>query len=229
MKKFATLFILLFGTLQFVGAQTTEGHITYKIELSSDNPEMQMISAMANGSTMDLYFNKAKSRSEMKVGVFMNTTTIMDLDTKKMLTLTSGMMGKNAILGTVPENDEQTKAEQDSSKLKVTLTSETKEIIGLKAKKAIIATEDGKTVDFWYTDDIKVDLKGQAMVKKTGIPGVLLEMVVDQGGFKMNFTAIAYESKLPKNNQLFSMEVPEGYTVREGEELMKMMMPMFGQ
>lgn len=229
MKKIASFLILLFGTLQFIGAQTTEGHISYKIELSSDNPEMQMISAMANGSTMDIYFNKAKSRSEMKVGAFMNTTTIMDLDTKKMLTLTSGMMGKNAILGTVPENNETTKADQDSSKLKVTLTSETKEIIGLKAKKAIVSIEDGKTADFWYTDDIKVDLKGQAMVNKSGIPGILLEMVIDQGGFKMNFTAVAYESKLPKKNQLFDMEVPEGYTVREGEDMLKMMMPMFGQ
>ena len=44
----------------------------------------------------------------------------------------------------------------------------------------------------------------------------------------MNFTATAYEKKLPKKNQLFSMEIPEGYTVRQGEDMMKMMQG-FGQ
>lgn len=228
MKNTVVLLAVLFGMFQFVGAQNTEGHISYKVEVSSDNPEIQPMLGMMNGSTLDLYFSDMNSRTEMKMGSIANTTTIMDLNTKKMLTLTSGMMGRNAIQGTIPEPDESDKKGEEEDNFKIRLTSETKQIIGLNAKKAIVTVDNGKEFDFWYTDDIGTNLKGQAMIQKSGIPGVLLEMVIDQGPMKLNFTATAYEKKLPKKNQLFSMEVPEGYTVREGEDMLKMMQG-FGQ
>ena len=112
MKKITTILVVLLGMFNFVGAQNMEGHISYKVEVSSDNPEIQPMLGMMNGSTLDLYFSDMNSRSEMKMGSIANTTTIMDLKTKKMLTLTSGMMGKNAILGTIPEPDETEKKEE---------------------------------------------------------------------------------------------------------------------
>ncbi len=221
MKKLAALLLILFGTFQVVEAQKAEGHIAYKISFSTDDAETQAMLGMMNGSTMDLYFSDLKSRSEFKMGSMMTTTTIMDLETKKMLTLTSGMMGNNAIQGTIPEENEMDSADDDFEDFKVTLTSETKQIIGLKAKKAIVTTDDGQTWDFWYTDDISAEIKKQPMVIKIGIPGVLLEMVLNEGGMNMSFTATAFESKLSKKNDLFNMKVPEGYTVRSAEDMMK--------
>lgn len=217
MKSITTVFIVLLGMFNFIGAQNMEGHISYKIEVSSDNPDIQPMLGMMNGSTMDLYFSDMNSRAELKMGTMITTTTILDLNSKKMLTLTSGMMGKNAIQGTIPENDEVEKEED----VKIRLTDETKKIIGLTAKKAIVILDDGQEFDFWYTDEIAANLKGQAMIKKHGIPGVLLEMVIDQNEFKMTFTATSFEKKLPKKHELFKMEVPEGYTVRKAEDLMK--------
>ncbi len=216
MKNITAIIFLFLTTFQFVGAQNSEGHITYKIDFSTDDPETEAMLGMMNGSTLDLYFSNLNSRVEMKMGALMSTTTIMDLSTKKMLTLTSGMMGNNAIPGTIPENEE---VEEDDD-VKITLTSETKKILGLTAKKAIITVEDGKTFDFWYTDEISAKLLGQPMVKKNGIPGILLEMSLNESGMKMTFTAIAFENKLPKKNQLFNMDIPEGYIVRDAEEMM---------
>lgn len=208
MKSITTVFIVLLGMFNFIGAQNMEGHISYKIEVSSDNPDIQPMLGMMNGSTMDLYFSDMNSRAELKMGTMITTTTILDLNSKKMLTLTSGMMGKNAIQGTIPENDEVEKEED----VKIRLTDEIKKIIGFTAKKAVITTKDGHVADFWYTEDISAKVSDHQMVKKHGIPGVLLEMTIEESDVKMSFTAISFESKLPKNNKLFEMEIPEGYT-----------------
>lgn len=223
MKKLAALLVLFFATSQFVTAQNNEGHIAYTIAFSSDNPETQGMLGMMNGSTMNLYFNNLKSRSEFKMGGMITTTTIMDLETKKMLTLTSGMMGNNAIQGTIPNESEMDSKDDEnpSEDFKITLTSETKKIIGLTAKKVIVTLEDGKTVDFWYTEEIGAHLKSQPMLAKNGIPGLLLEMVLNQSGMNISFTATSFENKLPKKNQLFNMEIPEGYTVKSAEDMMK--------
>ncbi len=221
MKKIVAILIVFLGMSQFAEAQIKEGHIAYKIDLSSDNPEMQPMLDMFDGSLLDLYFNDLNSRVDMKMGSMMSTTTIIDLKTNKMLTLTSGMMGKNAIQGTIPEKEEMETDENPSEDFKINLTSETKQIIGLKAKKAIVTTDDGVSFDFWYTDEIGPDMKNQPMINKDGIPGILLEMVLNESGMKMSFTATSFVSKLPKKQTLFSLDVPEGYTIRSAEEMMK--------
>jgi GLPGLI family protein len=222
MNKIAAIFILFFASFQFSGAQNTEGHISYKIEFTANDSEMGDFMNMMQGSVMDLYYSDLFSRTDLKMGAMINSTTIMDLGSKKMLTLTSGMMGQFAVETTIPESEEAV----DDDDFKVTLTTETKKIIGLNAKKAIVNTDEGESFEFWYTDDIQVDLKGQAMMSQNGIPGVLLEMVIKEDGFKMSFTALSYETKLSKKKELFSMAIPEGYVVKSAEEMITM---PFGQ
>lgn len=218
MNKITAILILFLASFQFIGAQNLEGHISYKIDFTVDDSEMEEVMSMMQGSTMDLYYSNQFSRTDLNMGALINSTTIMDLGTNKTLTLTSGMMGNFAVQSTIPVDEE----DAEDADFKVTLTTETKQIIGLKAKKAIIVTDEGETFEFWYTDDIQLNLKGQAMMSQKGIPGVLLEMVIMQDGFKMSFKALSYESKLAKKNQLFSLDVPEGYTLKSAEEMITM-------
>ena len=124
-------------------AQMTEGHITYSIEASTDNPEMQMAIAMLQGSTMDLYFKEKSTRSEMKMGTMMTITTITNEADGNVLMLMGGMMGNNAVRSTMEELEVQ-KEEAEKPNYEVTLSDETKEIVGYTCKKATLVSEDGE-------------------------------------------------------------------------------------
>lgn len=217
MKKLAFLLIVLFGIFPIVNGQNSEGHIKYKITASTDNPDLEPMLGMMDGSLLDLYYSDLKSRAEFKMGMMSTTTTIIDMGSRKMLTLIS--MGKSALVGTIP--DDETIKDEQSEDYKISLTNDTKKIIGFTAKKAVITTKDGHVADFWYTEDISAKVSDHQMVKKHGIPGVLLEMTIEESDVKMSFTAISFESKLPKNNKLFEMEIPEGYTVTSIDDIKK--------
>lgn len=68
MKKL--LFILLVTTLTItaVNAQSKEGYIKYKVDMTSDNTEMQMGLAMMSGSKMEISFKGKDSRMIMNMG-----------------------------------------------------------------------------------------------------------------------------------------------------------------
>lgn len=199
-------------------AQHTEGHISYSIDFSSSQPDFQMYAGMLQGSKMDIYFTKGKSRAEMKMGTIMETTTITEESSGKILTLMSGMMGKKAI------HSNQSDAANEVSKddFKVELVNETKDIAGYKCKKALITNPEGNVYTFWYTEEVKMTTKGQKYFDGYGIPGMAMEFEIAEQGMNMKMSATLLEKKLPKKDKLFSMEVPEGYTVMTQEELMKM-------
>lgn len=77
MKKSLFLTLLLLTSTLGLNAQITEGHVKYKIEVSSDEPDMEMAVSMMSDATLDIYFQKDKSRTEMDMGV-MNTMVIVN-------------------------------------------------------------------------------------------------------------------------------------------------------
>jgi hypothetical protein len=60
-------------------SQVTEGHISYKIDLTSDNPDMQSALSMMQGSMLDIYFMGQSTRAEMKMGSMMNVSENMEM------------------------------------------------------------------------------------------------------------------------------------------------------
>ncbi|MBI1836964.1 MAG: DUF4412 domain-containing protein [Flavobacteriia bacterium] len=219
MKKIIpTLSILLISLTSF--SQITEGHISYKIDFSSDKPEIQKQIGMLQGSTIELYFKDQNTRSEMTMGVMMKITTISNNITSEMLMLMSGMMGNKASKTSLKDNTTQTLTDP-KEEINVKLENATKDILGYKCKKAILTDKDGNELIFWYTEDIAINKKGQKNFSSK-IPGVPLEYEMFQQGMKMLITATKIEPKLVKKpSDFFDIIIPEGYSILTEEEKLK--------
>lgn len=223
MKKiFLTLTFAVLTAISLM-AQLTEGHITYKIDITSDNPDMQMAVSMMQGSTMEVYFADKNTRSEMKMGTVMTVTTITSESTGDMLMLMSGMVGQNAIKSKL---DEVESKKEEAPKMEVTLVEETKTISGYTCKKAIVTTEDGTETVYWYTSEIEVSKRGQNYLS-ADIPGFPMQFELNNNGMIMTMTVEKLDKKLgKKSSELFDMKIPAGYKEMTMEELMQMGMGM---
>lgn len=210
------LFIAFMSIVVFTAqGQITEGHVSYKIDCVSDNPDMQMAVTMLQGSTMEIYFTEGLTRSEMKMGTMMNISTLTNEKSGDFLMLMSGMVGKNAVLTTL---DEMNKEKEETPEMEVTLVDETKVIMGYVCKKAIITAEDGSESVFWYTEEIKVASKGQSYLNEK-VPGFPLEYEINNAGLKMVLTVTTIEKKIKKAGDLFDFKIPEGYKKMTLEQL----------
>lgn len=216
---FLSTFLLL--TSLAAMAQITEGHIAYTIEITTDNPDMQMVVGMMQGSTMDVYFKDKTTRLEMKMGSMMNMTTITNEPTKDVLMLMSGMVGQNAIKTTLTEQDEQKTTEENP--FTVTLVDETKVVEGYTCKKAILTSEEGLESVYWYTEELDISKKGQKYLNDQ-VPGFPMQFELNNGPMKMLMTVSKIEKTLDKKlaATLFDMTIPEGYKEMTMEELQSM-------
>ena len=220
MKKIILSLVFVASTaITLVAQQLTEGHITYKIDVSSDNPEMEMAVGMMQGSTLDILFKEKITRSEMKMGTMMTMTTITDEKSGELLMLMGGMMGNNAIKTTT---DEMTENQPEKPKYDVVLSDETKTIENYVCKKATLTDEEGGETVFWYTEDISVSKKGQSYLNED-VPGFPMQFEINNGGMKMKMTVTSLEEKLDKKSaDLFKMNIPEGYKEMTLDDLKKM-------
>jgi len=211
------LFAFALSAIIGLTAFAQEGHLKYAIDIKGDDPQVEMMKSFFAGATMEMYFADNFSRVDMNMGSMMTTKTIIDLKKEETLTLMSGMMGK--IATTTQLEDINT---EENPKLDIELIDESKEIIGLKCKKAIVTTEEGDELEMWYTNDIEVkDKRGLSMLNQNGIPGFPVEFSMQQGPMLMSFTLSEYNKKI-KSKNVFDMTIPEGYIVKTAEELQEM-------
>jgi GLPGLI family protein len=224
MKKILLSLALIVGSITVNYAQIKEGHVTYKIDISTENPDMEMVVGMMQGSTLDIYFKEKMTRAEMKMGSMMNMTTISDEKSGKLLMLMSGMIGKKAISTTTEELS--SKDEKEKPKYEVELVDETKDIAGYKCKKAILTDEEGNESTFWYTEEIEVSKKGQNYLNEN-VPGYPMQYEINNSGLVMGMTVTNITKELSKSDlKLFDMSIPEGYAEMTMEELQQMGMGM---
>lgn len=219
MKKIITIvfFVLISGIS--LNAQVNEGFFSYKMDVSTDNPDMQMAVGMLQGSTMNIYFKEKKTRTEMKMGTMMSVITISNETSGDVLMLMSGMAGKNAIKSTLKEIEESS---TEKPKVDVELIDETKTIEGYTCKKAIITDEEGNATVYWYTEEINISKKGHSYLNEE-VPGFPMQYEINNNGLKMLMTVTKFEKKLEKKSDaLFEMTVPEGYKIMTMEEVKKM-------
>ncbi len=219
MKNLLFTFLVKTCTILPLFGQMTEGHISYKMEATSDNPDMQMAVSMMQGSTLDVYFKEKQTRAEMKMGAMMNMTTISNENNGEMLMLMSGMVGQNAIKSNLKELDS---AQAEKPKTEVTLENETKVIEGYTCKKAIVTDEEGTESVFWYTEEISVAKKGQNYLNES-VPGFPMQSEINNNGLKMIMTVTKVDKKLDKKaSELFDMTIPSGYKEMTMEQLKSM-------
>lgn len=207
------LFLAVVGTSI---AQTT-GQISYSMDFSSDNPDMAMAIPMMQGSTMELYFMPEKSKIDMTMGTFMKMNTVVDVKADKGLMLMEVMGNKTAT-----EMKDLSKAEkaEKTDEPKVEVTSETKDIVGYKCTKTISRDAEGNETIMWIATDLKASLKGHQQFGNSKLAGVPLEFSTVNNGMSIHFVATKFNKKVDK--KIFSMAVPEGYTVVSEEDLKNM-------
>jgi GLPGLI family protein len=202
-------------------AQLKEGHVSFKIETSTDNPDMQMAVGMLQGSTMEVYFKEKFTRGEFKMGSMMTITNISNETSGDVLMLMSGMMGNNAIKMNAKDLEKDT-ADLKKPKVDVSITNETKVIEGYTCKKALVTDEEGTISTFWFTEDIYAAKKGQSYLS-SDVPGFPMQFEMNNNGMKMMMTVTKVETKLAsKSSDLFNMSVPEGYKEMTADQLKQM-------
>ena len=207
---FFTLIAILLTSLSF--SQSEEGQIIYSIEMSSDEPQMEMAIQMMSGSTFELTFNHAGSMAKMDMGAIMSMTTVRNGD--DVLILMGGMMGKKAVKTTQKELASSEKFDKEAS---IEITEETKVIAGYKCQKAIITNSEDNVVEYWFTSDFKLSAGLHANANSL-IPGIALEFSIDKKGMTMTYTATSI-SKEVSDDVTFETSIPEGYDIMTMEEI----------
>ena len=218
MKNYFLLLSVISFTL-FGFSQEGKGRISYDIFVSSDDPQTAAYVDQMEGSILELYFDEDHIRSEMYLGEFMTTINIMKRGEDTTLTLLDGMMGKIAMKTTFDDlEDEQQLA---LSQREVELVDETKNVMGFKCKKAIVTTADDQESTIWYTEEILPSFrKGQYLYEE--IPGTPLEIESTWGKMDLKMVAFEFKKKIKKPQNIFTLEIPNGYTVRTAEEMKAM-------
>ncbi len=211
MKKIILLFLVSMSLNVFAQKEMKEGVMTMKMNMSSDNEQVNAQLAMIGDMAMTTYFKGNKSRSEMKNPMAGETTTIVDNDTKKILALIN-----NPMLGKKYTKTDVTPSEEDGKKLKVTPNGKTKTIVGYVCKGYDIEGSNmGVEVKMtmYMTEKIKAPTQNSAMLgdKLKGYPMYMI-MNMTQGGMPMKITMEVTELKDEKvADSKFEMTIPEGY------------------
>lgn len=208
-KSMFLAFILMLSTSKLF-SQTTEGQISYKIEFTSDSPEMASAAMMLKDSWMELYFAKDKTAVDLKMGEMMKIKTAIDTKINKGIILMEVLGSK------IATKIDQVKNKEENSYQQAVATSETKNILGFKCKKYLQRDSKGEELIIWATKDIDMNLVGQEQFANVEI-GVPLEFSTNDEGMTMNFTATKFNIKVDPS--IFKLDVPEGFTVMTEEEL----------
>ncbi len=220
MKRILLTVVMFASFVATSMAQLNEGHASYKVDVSSDEAEMAMAVSMMQGTTLDIYFKDQSTRSEVNMGALMKIETIMDGESGNALMLMDGMIGKKAIKTTAEELEAKSEG-TETPDFEVTLVDEQKKIAGYKCKKAILTDEDDNELIFWYTEDIKVNKKGQSYLNDQ-VPGFPMQYEINQNKMLMSFTVQEFNEKLENADELFSQDIPDGYEEMTLEELRMM-------
>ena len=217
MKKILFTLAVVCFSFGFATAQSTTGHIKYKIDMSSDNPEVEMQLAMFSGSTLDISFDGKKSSSTMSMGAMMSIKTITSED-EEVLMLWSGMVGNKAVRTSVEEMKDGEK--EKKTDMDVEFVKGSKTVAGYKCKKAISKTEEGDEVVFWYTEKLQMGAPGQGNLNGK-IPGIALAFESFNSNMIMSFEAIEVEDTI-EDDSIFNMEIPEGYEEMSYDDMKSM-------
>ena len=217
MKKITLLFALFVVATTTAFAQLTEGHVSYEIKVSSDDPDMAMAIMMFEGSTMNLYFSGDLARTDLDFGALISMTTVANNKTGDVLVLLGGMMGNRGVVTT--QTEMKADEGETTGETKVELQKGKKKILGYKCKKALIIDENGNEMVYWYTKAIKSqnpDVNSPA----NKVPGFPLELESNRDGMLMTFVATNIEKSLTEDTKTekLSLIIPEGYEEMTYEE-----------
>lgn len=217
MKKINILSLSLIAAFIMLGmgmtAKDFKGVITYKVSVTGSAVTDEIKAMMPK--TMTLKVKDNKSRSEMIMGMG-TTVAISDAETKTTIALIDMMGQKIAVKSTMEDIQKEL---DESPEFTVEKSSETKEILGYKCKKAIIRSDEGTEIIVFYTDELGSGSTYFDDPQFKEIDGLMLEFELPNEGMSMKFTATNIEKKTISDSEF---EIPEGYQVKTREEMQGM-------
>jgi len=207
MKLFFVL-IILFSTGQLF-SQISEGYIQYTIEVEAADTSLktkQSVGLLRN-SKMEIYFNPTHLRIDFTMGVISETKMILDFEKDSVVTLSKTAYGKYAVKNTI---EELSYAKQDKSS-SIQLFNDTKLILGYHCKKAIVSSKGVKTT-YWYTDEIKIEFKGNEFFDNK-LPGFPLFFSKTENGVYMQYQASNIREAISNADKVFNLTISPDYNL----------------
>lgn len=200
----------------FAGISQKGVYVKYETKIDATGEEADMMAMMMNGSTMELASNAERTYVKTQMGTMMTMEMQMLVKSEEMTIFMSGMMGNMAFQGNV--NDLENGEEEEAEEPEIELVNETKEILGIKCKKAIVKDSEGNESIYWYTENFN---RPEGMDKMpNGVPGLCLEFQQGTEGMMMTYTAIEFNDKANMEN--YQLVIPDGVDVMSLEDLQNM-------
>lgn len=190
-----------------------EGKIVFAITYPDMEMDAQMLAMMPTESVV--FIKGAMSRTELTMGMGISSSSIMNSKTGEVIALTDMMGSKSAMKMTA---DDVKKSKKTDDKPVITLTSETKNIVGYTCKKAVVKSGETTSLEVYYTDQISSTTAATLEWKE--IKGFPMEYFLDQNGLRMKFTA---KSVSPEKVSDDMFTIPKEYKLVSQEEMMKKM------
>ncbi len=217
-KKIILLLFLSFSMSIYAQKELKEGVISMKINMSSENEQVNASLSMLGDISTTTYFKGQKSRTEMKSPMTGENTTILDNSSKEMLVLLNNpMLGKKYLKSTMDVSDE------DLDNITVKETGDTKTILGYKCKgyDVIVKKDDSETKMTMYTTD-RISAPNQ---NSTGLGGkvkgypMYIVLNISQAGMPLKTTmeVIGIKNESVDDNK-FDMTIPEGYSKMDNKK-----------
>ena len=212
MKRIILLLLVTMGMGVFAQKEISEGVVTMKTTMSSDNEQVNASFAMMGDMSVMAYFKGNKTRTEQSNQMTGTQVSIVDQDAGTFL-----MLMDNPMLGKKYLKQNTKKSEEELKDVSVTPNGETKTIVGYDCKGYDVVTkQNGQELKMkmFVTDKIKAQEQYSSMLggKLKGFP---LYMVVsmNQSGMGMDITMEVTELKTESvDDSKFNMAIPEGYT-----------------
>ncbi len=211
MKKLIFVLVLALNLSVFAQEEITEGTVSSKQTMSSDNDQLNAQLAMIGDINTTTYFKGNKTRSETSNPMSGDSYSVMDGESNQMMTaMNNQMVGKKYMIKSMDLTEEEIK------EITVTKGDETKTVLGYVCQEYNVSvTKDGVVVNMdVYTTD-----KLSAMSQQTKMIGAQLEgfpmfMTLTMSQMGMNMSIIHEVTSVKQGiieDDKFDMTPPEGY------------------
>lgn len=197
-----------------LSAQLNEGYIQFHIDVEAvdTSKNARQSAAMMRDSRMEIYFAEDMSRVDFTLGQMSQTSVRINRKENKGVSISNTVMGKFANVGTAEELEGE-KVEVSTENIEITPFNEFKTILGFKCQKYVM-DNNGVYTTYWITEEVEIEGMGQNIVNPN-LPGFPLAFTSINNGIRMHFQASNYKEILTNKADIFSTEVPEGYTVMQ--------------
>jgi GLPGLI family protein len=207
--KYLCLFLCIAPFI--ASAQLEEGYFQFNIDVTAvdTSKSARQSASMMRDSKMEIYFAKDLSRVDFKLGTLSNTSIRINRKTNQGISISKSVYGNFANQGTANEiSGDKTNTAVDG--VKITPFDEYKTILGFKCRKYVMEN-NGSYATYWITEEISIKDMGQQIVNAS-LPGFPLEFTSISEGVRMSFKASNYKESIVNKSDVFSTEVPAGFT-----------------